>query len=336
MSARRLVAAAFLAGSLLALSGCQGGADFGDLMGAEAPLSPSLMKTIRERNMGENSAIMVRIYKEESELEVWKQTGDGTYALLKTYPICAWSGRLGPKRKEGDRQAPEGFYSVTPAQLNPNSNYHLAFDMGYPNVYDRANGFSGTNLMVHGSCNSSGCYAMDNWQMEELYAIARHAFQGGQKAIQIQALPFRMTPQNMARHKNSEHYAFWRMLKEGTDRFELTKRPVAVATCEKRYVFDATLSDGRTLDPHGECPAVAEPAELIAKRQADDELEKKIASTMAPEEFAVPSSFVYKTGSPISAEAYAAEQHRREGFDRDGNPVNARSSMFKNLIQRRN
>ena len=335
MSVRRLAAATLLAGTVLALSGCTGGADFGDLMGADAPLPPSLVKLIRAGEMGENSAIMVRIYKEESELEVWKQKGDGSFALLKTYPICAWSGKLGPKRKEGDRQAPEGFYSVTPGHLNPKSNYHLAFDMGYPNAYDRANGSTGQNLMVHGSCNSSGCYAMDNWQMEELYALARHAFQGGQRAIQFQALPFRMTPKNMARHKNSEHYAFWKMLKEGTDRFELTKKPVAVATCEKRYVFDATLSDGRVLDPDGTCPAVAEPAELVAKRKADDELEKQIASTMAPQDFAVQSTFVYKTGSPISAEAYAAEQHRREGFDRDGKPLNAKTSMFKNLLQKR-
>lgn len=335
MTKARLAKAAFIAVSLMALSACQSGDVFDGLVGASAPLPPALTKLIRENDMGENSPILVRPYKEESELEVWKQRTDGSYALLKTYPICAWSGKLGPKRKEGDRQAPEGFYNVTPAQMNPQSKYHLAFDMGYPNAYDRANDATGEHLMVHGSCNSSGCYAMDNWQIEELYALARHSFQGGQREFQIQAMPFRMTPQNMARHKNSEHYAFWRMLKEGADRFELTKRPVAVGVCEKRYVFDATLSDGRTLQPDGACPAIAEPADLMAKRAADEELERQIAAAMAPSDFAVTSTLTHKTGAPISAEAYAAEQHRRAGYDRDGRPITARTSMFKNLLQKK-
>ncbi|WP_416357477.1 L,D-transpeptidase family protein [Aureimonas phyllosphaerae] len=336
MTARRLGTMAFLALGLMALSGCQQDDVFADLVGPNAPLPPALVKVIKSKEMGENSPILVRLYKEESELEVWKQKTDGTFALLKTYPICAWSGQLGPKRKEGDRQAPEGFYHLTPGLMNPTSKYHLAFDMGYPNAYDRANEASGTHLMIHGSCNSSGCYAMDNWQMEELYALANHAFQGGQKSIQIQALPFRMTPENMARHQNSPHVAFWKMLKEGTDRFDLTHKPVAVAVCEKRYVFDETLTDGRTLDANGECPVVETPADLLAKRMADEEMQKKIAATMAPEDFAITTASTYKTGTPISAEAYAAEQHRRQGFDRDGKPIQtARSSMFKNLLQKK-
>ncbi|MBB3996243.1 L,D-transpeptidase family protein [Aureimonas pseudogalii] len=335
MSVRRLAAAAVLAVSLAALSGCQQGVDLGDLMGAQAPLSPGMVKLIRAGDMGENSPILVRLYKEESELEVWKQKTDGSFALLKTYPICAWSGKLGPKKVEGDRQAPEGFYNIGAGQLNPASNYHLALDIGYPNVYDKANGFTGEHLMVHGSCNSSGCYAMDDWQVEELYALARKAFEGGQRSFQFQAMPFRMTPKNMARHRNSEHYAFWKMLKDGSDRFDLTKKPVAVGVCEKRYVFDETLADGRKLTPEGECPAIQDPAEIVAKRLADEELEKQIAATMAPTDFAVPVSTTYKTGSPITAEAYAAEQHRREGYDRDGNPITAKTSMFKNLLQKK-
>ncbi|WP_192847111.1 murein L,D-transpeptidase family protein [Aureimonas sp. AU4] len=336
MTIRRAVAMAVLASGLMALSACQKGAGIEDLLGPNAPLPPSLVKLIKTGEMGENSPILLRLYKEESELEVWKQKTDGTFALLKTYPICAWSGKLGPKKVEGDRQAPEGFYNIGPGSLNPESSYHLAFDIGYPNAYDKANGFTGQHLMVHGSCNSSGCYAMDDKQVEELYALARHAFQGGQREFQFQAMPFRMTPQNMARHSNSEHYAFWRMLKEGSDRFDLTHRPVAVGVCEKRYVFDAQLSDGRTLTPTGECPAVAEPAELVAKRQADEALEKQIAATMTPDQFAVVPNLVYKTGQPISAEAYAAEQHRRAGYDREGKPLgNARTSMFKNLLQKR-
>ncbi|MFD2236650.1 L,D-transpeptidase family protein [Aureimonas populi] len=332
MSLQRLAAAACLAISLSALAACQPGDGLGDLMGANAPLPPKLVQAIKANDMGVNSPMLVRLFKEESELEVWKQTGDGSYALLKTYPICAWSGKLGPKRAEGDRQAPEGFYNITPAHLNPNSQHHLAVNIGYPNAYDQANGFTGSHLMIHGSCNSSGCYAMDNHQIEEIYALARHAFQGGQRNFQFQAYPFRMTPQNMARHSNNSYAPFWRMLKQGYDRFEVTRRPVAVDVCEKRYVFDAALGDGRTLTPEGACPPIEEPAAVAAKRLADEAAEKALIARMNPSDFATVSTFTYRTGSPISAEAYAQEQNRRPGYDRLGNRVDAQTSAFRSLL----
>ena len=123
-------------------------------------------------------------------MEIWKQNRDGEYALLKTYPICRWSGDLGPKKKQGDRQAPEGFYTITPGQMNPNSNYYLAFNTGYPNAYDRAWGYTGSELMVHGDCSSRGCYAMTDEQIQEIYALARESFFGGQKSFPA-CRPFR-------------------------------------------------------------------------------------------------------------------------------------------------
>ncbi|WP_102960940.1 L,D-transpeptidase family protein [Mangrovicella endophytica] len=332
MKARRLVTAFALAGALIAISGCQGAMD--DLVAPTGQLSDKLVKDIKAKGMGVNAPILVRLYKEESELEVWKQKTDGSYALLKTYPICAWSGKLGPKKVEGDRQAPEGFYAITPAHLKPNSQYHLAFNTGYPNAYDRSLGRSGADLMVHGSCNSSGCYAMDDKQIQEIFSLAQLAFDGGQRAFQMQALPFRMTPKNMARHRNSEHYAFWKMLKEGTDRFELTKRPPAVGVCEKRYVFDVKLAEGQTLSPTEACPQAADPIELVAKRIKDEAEEQELVAKMSPKDFATTSTFTYKTGMPISAEAYAAEQHRREGFDRLGNRETPRkASLMEGLLK---
>ena len=189
--------------------------------------------------MAKDSPILVRIFKEESELEVWKQDRTGRYALLKTYPICRWSGELGPKINEGDRQAPEGFYTITPGQMNPNSQYYLAFNLGYPNAYDRAHGRTGANLMVHGDCSSRGCYAMTDEQISEIFALGREAFFGGQRAFQVQAYPFRMTPENMAKHRNNPHMAFWKMLKHGNDHFEVTRLEPKVDVCEKHYVFDA-------------------------------------------------------------------------------------------------
>src|SRR5262249_2448362 len=187
---------------------------------------------IEKKGMSKESPILARIFKEESELEIWKQDSTGQFALLKTYPICRWSGELGPKIKEGDRQAPEGFYTITPGQLNPNSSYYLSFNMAYPNAFDRAHGRTGAQLMVHGDCSSRGCYAMTDEQIGEIYALARESFFGGQHAFQIQAYPFRMTPLNMAKHRNSPHLAFWKMLKQGYDHFEVSRHEPKVNVCD--------------------------------------------------------------------------------------------------------
>ena len=204
----------------------------------------------------------MRIFKDESELEVWKEDKTGRYALLKTFPICRWSGELGPKVKEGDRQAPEGFYSITPALMNPNSNYYLAINTGFPNAYDRANGRTGGFLMIHGDCSSRGCYAMTDEQIAEIYALARESFFGGQRAFQIQAYPFHMTPMNMARHRNSPHMAFWKMLKRGYDHFAVTRLEPKIDVCERHYVFDAETS--AKFSPSDRCPAYRVPQDIAA------------------------------------------------------------------------
>src|SRR5246127_3973031 len=131
------------------------------------PLSPEMTRDLEKKNMPKEPPILGRLFKEESELEVWKQDTTGRFALLKTYPICRWSGELGPKIREGDRQAPEGFYPITPAQMNPTSAYYLSFNTGYPNAYDRSLGHTGSELMVHGDCSSRGCYAMTDEQIAE-------------------------------------------------------------------------------------------------------------------------------------------------------------------------
>jgi len=218
-----------------------------------------MLAEIKAKHMDKDSPILSRIFKEEAEMEIWKKNRDGKFALLKTYPICRWSGDLGPKKKEGDRQAPEGFYTITPAQMNPNSNYFLAFNTGYPNAYDRSWGYTGSELMVHGDCSSRGCYAMTDEQIQEIYALARESFFGGQNAFQLEAFPFHMTALNMAKHRNNSNFAFWKMLKEGYDHFEATKQEPKVAVCEKRYVFDAVApansSEPLSFDATGQCPA---------------------------------------------------------------------------------
>jgi murein L,D-transpeptidase YafK len=257
---------------------------------ANQPVPPKLVATIAEKDMDTQSPILVRVFKQEAELEVWKQDRSGKFALLKTYPICRWSGDLGPKVREGDRQAPEGFYSINPSQMNPQSAYYLSFNTGYPNAFDKALGRSGSQLMVHGDCSSRGCFAMTDEQIAEIYALGRESFFGGQRAFQFQAYPFRMTPMNMARHRNNPNMPFWRMIKEGYDHFEVTRQEPKVDFCEKKYVFDAQKPPGATRDPvfeaSAKCPAYVVPDEITTavreKQQADEAEYAKLVAKGTP------------------------------------------------------
>ncbi len=231
----------------------------------EQPLPSRILSEMQKKNMPRNSPIMIRIFKEEGKLEVWKAKSDNRFDIIKSYDICAWSGKLGPKVKEGDRQAPEGFYNLTPAHLNPNSKYYLAINTGFPNRYDQANGRTGSNLMIHGACSSSGCYSMTDEQVLEIYAFARDAFRGGQTSVQLQAFPFRMTAENMVRHRNNANYDFWNMLKAGYDNFEVTKRPPEVNVCESKYVFNQQVEGaGQFGAPTAACPPMSTPPALAA------------------------------------------------------------------------
>lgn len=220
-----------------------------------APIPDKTLALMKDKGMSRRDPVLIRIYKETSELELWKKKTDGRYGLLKTYEICRFSGTLGPKKVEGDGQSPEGFYSVAPGQMNPNSQYFLSFNLGFPNAYDRSLGRTGAHLMVHGDCLSKGCYAMTDAQIGEVYAIAREALNAGQPAFQVQALPFRMTAENMARRRNDKNLAFWENLKEGADHFEMTKLEPKVNVCGHKYVFDAEARDGGTFDPNAACPS---------------------------------------------------------------------------------
>ena len=202
------------------------------------PLSSETIALFDTKGVSKASPTLLRAYKKESELEVWKQKADGTYVYVKSYPMCRWSGQLGPKTREGDRQVPEGFYAITPGHMNPNSNYYLSFNVGYPNAYDRANGRGGGLIMVHGACSSAGCFSMTDDQIAELYAIARESFAGGQRAIQMQSMPFRMSAENLAKHRLDPNMPFWRQIKKGVDIFEVTKQEPSVGVCGRSYGFN--------------------------------------------------------------------------------------------------
>lgn len=277
---RALVASAALAAAVV-LAGCNSDEiSLATNAKANQPISPKLLAAMVEKDMDTQSPILVRLFKTEAELEVWKQDRSGHFALLKTYPICRWSGDLGPKVREGDRQAPEGFYAISPAQMNPQSAYYLSFNTGFPNAFDRALGRTGSELMVHGDCSSRGCYAMTDEQIAEIYSLGRESFFGGQRAFQFQAYPFRMTAANMAKHRNNPNMPFWRMIKEGSDLFEVTKQEPKVDFCEKKYVFDAQKAPNATREPvfeaSGKCPQYVmadDVAEALHQKQAADDAE---------------------------------------------------------------
>jgi murein L,D-transpeptidase YafK len=241
-----------LAASLLA--GCVSGVMDVDTK-ASQPIPAKLVSQMNSKAMTPADPIVVRIFKQESELEIWKRDRSGRYAHLKTFPMCRWSGKLGPKQRSGDRQAPEGFYHVTANMLNPRSQYYLSFNLGYPNALEAALGYSGEALMVHGACSSSGCFAMTDDGIAEIYAVARDAFKGGQRVFQVQAYPFRMTATNMARHSTDPNFAFWKNLKQGYDLFESTRQPPQVGYCGKGYAFAPAGTADMPSDPLAACEA---------------------------------------------------------------------------------
>lgn len=254
-----------LAASLtLALAACQDDNFSRSSTRHLTPIPPAAMALMASKGMSKSDPILIRAYKKESEMEIWKRGSDGKYALFKTYPICRWSGQLGPKTREGDRQVPEGFYTVAPSQMNPNSAFYLSFDTGYPNAYDRQFGRNGGDIMVHGSCSSRGCFAMTDQNIAEIYSIARESFASGQRAFQFQSYPFRMTPKNLAQHRLDPNIGFWKNLKEGSDVFEVTKEEPRIAVAAGRYQFN----------PGDEIVTAA-----VRQKQAQDE--QKVAELVA-------------------------------------------------------
>lgn len=209
--------------------------------------------------------VMVRIFKSEAELEIWMKR-DATYVLFATYPICNWSGTLGPKLAEGDKQTPEGFYTITRRQLHQIGRWPRSLNLGFPNVYDQAKARSGSYILVHGGCSSVGCFAMTNPVINEIYRLTQAAIVRGQDHVPMQVFPFRMTDANLAKHAKSEWREFWLNLKEGHDAFEATKLPPRVRVCDGHYHFDrAAPGEGGEPGPLAAC------GETVAAIQALDE-----------------------------------------------------------------
>jgi murein L,D-transpeptidase YafK len=252
---------------------------------SQQPISAATLAEMDRLDTSPSKPTLIRAYKKEAELEIWKMKSDGQYALLKTYPMCRWSGQLGPKKREGDMQVPEGFYAIAPGQMNPTSHYYLSFNVGYPNAYDRAYDRTGGNVMVHGVCSSAGCFSMTDEQVADIYAIARESFAGGQREIQLQSYPFHMTAENLAKFRLDPNIAFWKELKNGSDHFEVTKAEPSVLVCGKHYVFDATATGEASASKP--CPALQRDDDvegLVAEKEQKDDAKfaELVASGVRP------------------------------------------------------
>lgn len=234
-------------------------------------LAPELEKEMQKKNLQLGQPIFMRIFKEENELEIWVKK-DLAYELFKTYTICKYSGKLGPKLKEGDEQSPEGFYTVSVSALNPWSNFHLSFNLGYPNEYDRIHKRTGGALMVHGKCASVGCFAMNDFRIEEIYTIVDAALSTGQEQFAVHIFPFRMTWEKLAENAQSPWIPFWENLKQGYDFFQGHRTPPMVTVEEQQYAFHTfrPLLFGGDLTTPGQSVQTAQ-----SIRQPD---EKKVAA----------------------------------------------------------
>ncbi len=199
--------------------------------------TPILENEFQNKKLTLGNPVFIRIFKESGELEMWIQKED-QFELFKTYQICYYSGGLGTKTRQGDGKSPEGFYFVTPQQLNPISTFHLSFNIGYPNQYDRLHGYTGGAIMVHGNCVSIGCYAMTDRKIEEIWTIIVKAFENGQQFFRIHIFPFRLTEDKLDGYSNSEWYSFWANLKEGYDYFEEHGYPPNVIVQNGKYIFE--------------------------------------------------------------------------------------------------
>jgi murein L,D-transpeptidase YafK len=225
--------------------------------------------------MAAGNPIMLRIFKQDSELELWMSTGS-RFELFATYPICNWSGTLGPKLAEGDKQSPEGLYAIGPRQLRRTGRWRRSLDIGFPNAFDRALGRTGSYVLFHGGCTSTGCYAMTDPVMEEIFRLSEAALARGQKRIPVHAFPFRMTPENLALHADSEWSGFWSNLKEAYDLFERTRVPPEVSVCSHRYAVQEKLSG----EEHACTPKVSGPG--AAKQQSARKLDRVRAVRAVP------------------------------------------------------
>lgn len=249
----------------------QRAASQGNIPLPNTPNIAQLDQRLAEKGVKLGSELMVRIFKAKSALELWMKKGD-RFVLFATYPICYWSGTLGPKVVEGDQQSPEGIYTVSEKQLHLGGRWPRSLNLGFPNTFDRAYARTGSYILVHGGCSSVGCYSMTNPVIEEIFTIVQRALKGGQDQIQVQVFPFRLTEENLRGFVLHEWYDFWRNLKDAYDSFERTKLPPRVSICERRYWVEDSVRPGEVAaqSPLAGCGVLSAATETMQEEMATE------------------------------------------------------------------
>ncbi len=292
-----------------------------------------LGERLAEQGVAPDASLFIRVFKAESEMEVWAGDEHGNYSLFATYPICYWSGTLGPKQKEGDKQAPEGFYTITMEQsLHKGARWSKSLNVGYPNAFDKVNMRSGSYILIHGGCASVGCFAMTNKVSQEVYKLATEALDSGQSNIPIHVFPFRMTEGNLAKYDAPQWRSFWANLKEGYDLFERTHRPPRVSVCGPRYNFSpASRMEAANPGPIDVC---AETAQVIAdlgrinKRVAEQPEPKTETAEIKTASLAGPASYL---GGPATAAIIG--NRLGENFEQQLAPRTPRAGLSETLTR---
>ncbi len=257
--------------------------------------SSGLAEAFSRKHLKLGSPVLIRIYKQSSELELWVLRGP-RFVLLNVYPICRWSGRLGPKLQAGDRQSPEGVYTITAAGLIVNDRWHRAMNINYPNRYDRVNSRTGSGILIHGRCRSIGCFALSDANVEEVYEAVRSALAAGQRQVQVVALPLRF--RNKSVEAPPDLPGFWQDLSREEALFHRDRVPAPAWLCGGRYVFEDRLAHGGKTMPESslDCSPLNRPVSPAE------------AAAMAPH---IPNGVVFagpaRTTMPWSAQPTAAE-----------------------------
>jgi murein L,D-transpeptidase YafK len=253
------------------------------------PNISQLAERLAAKKMAAGNHMLIRVFKASSELEVWLKSGD-RYELFSTYPVCNWSGTLGPKLNEGDKQSPEGVYTVTSQQLHLIGRHPRSLNLGFPNALDRQMSRTGSYILIHGGCGSVGCFAMTNPVIEEVFSLASAALnKGGQDAVQVHAFPFRMTEERLKAYSLNEWYDFWRNLKDVSDSFERTRQPPRITVCEGRYWVEDSAQEVASQGPLAVCAvSLVEAASL----SGPDDASQAVGQPWWPQRAMVPPSLV--------------------------------------------
>lgn len=285
---------------LLSLPVCEGAmaARRGNGNSVEA-VGMTLAAQFQEKGLTLGSAVFIRVYKQTSEMELWVQQG-ARYVHFKTYGICRWSGGLGPKMYEGDRQSPEGLYHITAADLIVNPRWDRAMNINYPNSYDVVNGRSGSGILIHGKCGSVGCFAIQDQNVEEVYGAVRAALNNGQAEIPVLALPFRFASVAPTVNDTLQLSEFWSDLRRADLLFERDRIPPTAWICDGRYYFADRRGDRHRHAVHlPGCKPLSQPVTSGETAEVTQRTQSILAASAATQES--PKEAVEKAAQSCSA-----------------------------------